>query len=62
MKMNKYLQSILLFIIVLVFEAVPFLYRDTYQIVDMKWGWIIGVPIILLLRDFYEESKTKKTK
>jgi hypothetical protein len=62
MKMNKYLQSILLFIIVLVFEAVPFLYRDTYQIVDMKWGWIIGVPIILLLRNFYEESKTKKTK
>lgn len=58
--MNKYVQSILLFIIVIAFEAAPFLYKETYAIIDMKWGWIIGLPLVLLIRNFYDEGKSKK--
>lgn len=50
--MNKYLKSILLLGIILIFEAVPFLYNDTYAIQDMKWGWIVGMPLILLIWSF----------
>jgi len=60
--MNKYIQSILLFGIVLALESAPFLYKETYEIKDLKWGWIIGLPIILLIRNFYEEGKAKKKK
>lgn len=58
--MNKYIQSILLFGIVLAFEATPFLYKETYEIEDMKWGWIIGLPLVLLIRNFYKEGKSKQ--
>lgn len=60
--MNKYIQSILLFGIVLIFEAVPFLYKESYDIMDMKWGWIIGLPLVLLIRNIYEEGKAKNEK
>ncbi len=58
--MNKYIQSTLLFIIVLIFEATPFLYKSSYSIDEMKWGWIIGIPLVWLIKNYYEEGKAKK--
>jgi hypothetical protein len=60
MKMNKYLQSLLLLGVILLFEAVPFLYNDAYTIRDMKWGWIVGFPIVLLVANSFRGDKEKE--
>ena len=55
--MNKYLQAIIGMGIILIFEAVPFLYKETYSIEDMKWGWIIGFPLVFLIASFFKKGK-----
>ena len=58
--MNKYLTSFLIFLLIFIMEAIPFLYKDSYSFEDMKWGWIIALPLVFLIRDIYMEKKQKK--
>jgi hypothetical protein len=58
--MNKYLQSFYILIIVFLFEATPFLYNDTYEWGDLKWGWIIGLPIVWFIRNLYGERRVSR--
>ncbi|HKK88452.1 MAG TPA: hypothetical protein VJ917_06355 [Saprospiraceae bacterium] len=60
MKMNKYVQAILLFSIIVLNETAPFLYNDTYNMKDMKWGWIVGFPLILLIANSFIKDKEKE--
>lgn len=60
MKMNKYVQVILLFAFIVLNETAPFLYNDTYTVKDIKWGWIVGFPIILLIANSYMKNNTQE--
>lgn len=57
--MNKYIQTLLVFIIILILEVIPVLYKEGFEFEDMKWGWIIGIPLIFLIGRIYRESKAK---
>ena len=58
--MNKYVQLLLLFAFIAINEVVPFLYNDSYTIRDIKWGWLIGYPIILLIANSFRKEKSKE--
>ena len=58
--MNKYLQSLILLFVLFLVELVPFLYNEDYSYKEMKWGWIIMVPILLLIRNTQLEERAKK--
>ncbi len=58
--MNKYLQCILGMGIIFLLEATPFLYNDAYTWADMKWGWIIGMPLVWLVWAARKERREKE--
>ena len=58
--MNKYLTTLLIFGFILAMEAVPFLYNDSYTSRDMKWGWIVGMPLVFLIYSFVKNDKASK--
>jgi len=47
--MNRDFTPILLFVVLLILEFMPFLYQDSYSSSDISWGWIFGLPLALLL-------------
>lgn len=51
------LRVFLAFGIIILIESIPFLYDNNYKIIDMKWGWIIGVPIVLIIKYYYDRVK-----
>lgn len=57
--MNKYLQSILFAVAIILMESVPFLYNEAYTIQDIKWGWVIGMPLVLLVANVVKGNKEK---
>lgn len=57
--MNKYLQSLLFAVAIILMESVPFLYNDAYTIHDIKWGWVIGMPLVLLVANVVKGNKKK---
>lgn len=60
MKMSKYVQALLLFVIIIVNETAPFLYNEDYTVKDMKWGWIVGFPIVLLIGSSFLKQNEKE--
>jgi len=54
--MNKIFQVVIVFVIILIFEAVPFLYNDTYTVKEMKWGWIVGFPLVMVIYHIVNRS------
>ena len=59
--MNKYLQAFLFLAFIVINETAPFLYNDSYTIRDIKWGWVIGFPLILIIANQFRENKNKKS-
>jgi len=59
MRLNKYIQALLLFVIIVINETAPFLYNDEYTMKDMKWGWIISFPLLLLIANSFINNKEK---
>jgi hypothetical protein len=57
MKMNKYVAALLLLLFIIINETAPFLYNDAYTIRDIKWGWVIGFPLILLIANSFMKDK-----
>lgn len=55
--MNKYLQSLLFAAAIILMESVPFLYNDSYTIQDIKWGWVVGMPLVLLVANVVKGKK-----
>ena len=57
--MKTYVKVLLLILFIFVMEAVPFLYNDAYTLKDMKWGWIVGMPMVLFFWDAYQKRKSE---
>lgn len=57
--MNKYLQSLLFALAIILMESVPFLYNEAYTIQDIKWGWVVGMPLVLLVANLVKGKKEK---
>lgn len=57
--MNKYLQSLLFALAIIIMESVPFLYNEAYTIQDIKWGWVVGMPLVLLVANLVKGNKEK---
>lgn len=57
--MNKYLQSLLFALAIILMESVPFLYNEAYTIQDIKWGWVVGMPLVLLVANVVKGKKEK---
>lgn len=55
--MNKYLQSLLFAAAIILMESVPFLYNEAYTIQDIKWGWVVGMPLVLLVANVVKGKK-----
>ena len=60
--MNKYVLALLLLAFILINEAAPFLYNESYTIKDIKWGWVIGYPIIFFIASSFNKAKNKEEK
>lgn len=54
--MNNYLQPLLFAAAITIMESVPFLYNEAYTIQDIKWGWVIGMPLVLLVANLIKEN------
>lgn len=57
--MKTYIKVLLLMVFIFIMEAVPFLYDEAYALKDMKWGWIVGMPLVLFFWDTYQKGKTE---
>lgn len=57
--MNKYLQSLVFAVAIILMESVPFLYNDAYTVQDIKWGWVVGMPLVLLMANLVKGKKEK---
>ncbi|MBL4559923.1 MAG: hypothetical protein JKX79_02950 [Labilibaculum sp.] len=58
--MNKYLQAVLLFVIIIILELTPFLYRESYSLSEMNWPTAVVISVGVLAWINYQEKKTKK--
>ena len=58
--MNKYLGSILLFVILLAFELTPFLYEESYALNEIGWTKIVVIPLGIFVWLSYKERKFKR--
>lgn len=59
MRLNKYLLTAIFLLAILVMESVPFLYNDEYSISNIKWGWVVGFPLVYLISRFVTEGRRK---
>ena len=41
-------------------ETLPFLYNESYTIRDIKWGWVIGFPLLLYIAKSFKKDEPKK--
>ncbi len=46
-------------VFIFLMEAAPFLYNDAYTMKEMKWGWIVGMPLVLFFWDAYQKGKSE---
>lgn len=58
--MNKYLQTVLLFVIIIILELTPFLYRESYSFSEMKWSTAIVISLGVFAWITYQDKKSKK--
>jgi len=58
--MNKYKQTILLFLILLSFELVPFLYKEAYSLSEINWKSATMIPLAIFGWLSYKEHQSKK--
>ncbi|WP_286814144.1 MULTISPECIES: hypothetical protein [unclassified Maribacter] len=57
MKNNIYLQALLLFGALIIYEALAFLYKDGFTISDMNWIGIVVFTAIYLIYNIYKKNK-----
>lgn len=55
------LLSIAAIAFVIISESIPFLYNDAYTVKDMKWGWIVSIPILIIAKNFFDKRKKKSS-
>jgi hypothetical protein len=41
-------------------ETLPFLYNESYTIRDIKWGWVIGFPLVYFIAKSFENKDPEK--
>ena len=58
--MNKYLLVFLFLVFIMINETLPFLYNESYTIRDIKWGWVIGFPLLLYIAKSFKKDEPKK--
>jgi hypothetical protein len=58
--MNKYKQTILLFLIILAIELAPFLYKEAYSLEEINWISASVIPLAVFGWLSYKEYKSKK--
>ena len=57
--MNKYLQTSLVFLIILVIELAPFLYKDSYSFSEIDWIKPMAISLGIFVWISYKERKIK---
>lgn len=57
--MNKFIPPFVFALAIILMESVPFLYNEEYTIQDIKWGWVVGMPLVLLVANVVKESRVK---
>lgn len=46
---------------VVISESIPFFYNDAYTVKDMKWGWIVSIPILIIAKNLFDKRKKKRS-
>ena len=60
MRLNKYIMTAIFMVAIIVMESVPFFYNTDYTIADVKWGWVIGFPLVFLLSRVVMDNSQKE--
>jgi hypothetical protein len=59
--MNILGKTLFLLILLLIFESIPFMYKEDYSISDINWILIICITIAFVLKEQFDARQAKSS-